>query len=276
MTMTTETFDYIRELVHDKSAIIIDDSKQYLVDTRMEPLVRDSEFSGADELVASLRSGRDRSLRDAIVNAMTTNETSFFRDHDVFDVLRDHVLPDLIEKRRHVRKLSFWCAAASSGQEPYSTLMLIRENFPELIDWEIEFVATDISTEMIDRCRKGEYNQLEMSRGLPAPLLVKYFERAGTAWQIHPDLREQVDFQIANLVEPLPTYVPREPDIVFIRNVLIYFEVEIKRRILEEVHTRLAPDGYMFLGGAETTLNLHQGFDRVQFERGGCFVPKKD
>ena len=276
MSMSAASFDYIRDLVHDLSAIIIDDSKRYLVDTRIEPLLRDSDFESVDALVESLRTGRDRTLRDAIVNAMTTNETSFFRDLDVFDVLKDHVLPDLIERRRDERKLTFWCAAASSGQEPYSVMMLLLEHFPEIANWDIEFVATDISSEMIDRCRKGEYNQLEVNRGLPAPLLVKYFERSGTGWRIRADLREMIDFQITNLVETWPACVPRKTDVVFIRNVLIYFDVSVKRQILENVDRRLKEDGTLFLGGAETTLNLHNGFERVQYERGGCFKKKLD
>jgi chemotaxis protein methyltransferase CheR len=180
-------------------------------------------------------------------------------------LLKKVVLPDLIKRRTASRQLNIWCAAASSGQEPYTIVLLLRESFPELSAWKVNFLATDISREMLNRCREGCYSQLEVNRGLPAALLVKYFRKIGTEWQIKEGLRRLIDFRQMNLAQAWPVLPPM--DIIFMRNVLIYFDIETKKNILTRVRKALKPDGYFFLGGAETTLNLDDSFKRVQIEK---------
>ena len=192
---------------------------------------------------------------------MTTHETSFFRDLNPFEALRLTVIPKLIAMRGQTRTLNIWCAACSSGQEPYTIAMLLRENFPALATWNVRLIATDLSEQILDRVREGIFTQAEVNRGLPAPLLVKYFKKVGLKWQLKDDLRRLVQFSEMNLIEAWPT-MPRM-DLVFLRNVLIYFSGETKRTILEKVARLLAPDGYLFLGGAETTLNLSESFCRT-------------
>jgi len=221
------------------------------------------------DLVARLRAQPFNGLHQKVVEAMTTNETSFFRDVHPFEALKKAVLPELIKKRATERKLNMWCAASSSGQEPYTMAMILREHFPTLANWTVRFIASDISMEMLERARAGRYSQLELNRGMPAPLLVKYFQRQGMEWQIKEDLRRMVEFRQMNLADTWPS-LP-EMDLVFMRNVLIYFDVPTKKEILGKVRRLLRPDGYLFLGIAETTLNLDGAFERVQFDKSGCY-----
>jgi len=207
------------------------------------------------------------------VEAMTTNETSFFRDFHPFEGLKKFVLPDLIARRAAERELTVWCAASSSGQEPYSLAMLIRENLPQLVSWRIRILATDLSSDVLARAREGRYSQLEVNRGLPASLLVKYFEKRGCDWYLRDDIRNMVDFQIVNLASAWPFLPPM--DIVMLRNVLIYFGVETKKDILAKVRRVLRPDGYLFLGGSETTFSIDDSFERVQLERATCYRVRK-
>jgi len=204
---------------------------------------------------------------------MTTNETSFFRDFHPFEDLKKIVLPALIARRSAERELRIWCAASSSGQEPYSLAMLIRESFPKLVSWKVHILATDLSTDILARAREGRYSQLEVNRGLPATLLVKYFEKRGCDWYLRDDIREMVEYQIVNLAGPWP-FLPAM-DIVMIRNVLIYFSVETKKEILAKVRRVLMPDGYFFLGAAETTFGIDTSFERVQLERATCYQVRK-
>ena len=192
---------------------------------------------------------------------MTTNETYFFRDQHPFDALAKAVLPQMIEKRMGRRALTLWCAACSSGQEPYTIAMVLREKFPELESWDVRILCTDISSEMLDRTRSGRYSQIEVNRGLPATMLIKYFGKVGTEWVVHEPLRRLLDVRALNLAGPWPSL--GQIDIVFMRNVLIYFDVGTKSTILENTARSLAPDGVLFLGGAETTINLTASFRRV-------------
>lgn len=256
----------MRKLVLEKSAIVLEAEKSYLVEARLVPVARREGFPSLSALIAKVRTcGSHDVLVKKVVEAMTTNETSFFRDFHPFEALKRDILPTLIQARANERKLSIWCAASSSGQEPYSTCMLLRESFPQLATWQITFYATDLSSEILNRAKEGIYSQLEVNRGLPAPLLVKYFTKVGAEWQIREDLRKMIDFRIVNLVESWPLMPPL--DIVFIRNVLIYFDVETKRQILGNIRRRLRPDGILMLGSAETTLNIDENFQRVQFEK---------
>jgi chemotaxis protein methyltransferase CheR len=267
--MMDEDFDLIRKLVREQSAIVLDDDKQYLVEARLAPLVRERQLGSIGDLVAQLRKTSANGLARQIVEAMVTTETSFFRDHQPFETLRKTVIPELIERRRNDRTLNIWCAASSSGQEPYSLALLFREYFPHLLGWKIKLLASDLSREMTARAREGRYSQFEVNRGLPAALLVKYFEQHGTSWQLHPAIRAMVDFQEINLAEPWPWLPPM--DLVMLRNVMIYFGIETKKAILSKVGRLLRSDGYLVLGGAETTFNLDDSYRRVESLKAGFY-----
>jgi chemotaxis protein methyltransferase CheR len=265
MTMTASEFDYIRRLVLEQSAIVLEDDKQYLAESRLLPLARREGFDSIGSLVVRLLAKKYDGLHRKVVEAMTTNETSFFRDFHPFEALRKMILPELILKRTASKELNIWSAACSSGQEPYSLVMLLQEDFPSLADWSIRLIASELSADMLARSREGRYTQLEVNRGLPARLLVKYFRQYGTDWEINETLRSKVEFQIMNLADYWPPLPPM--DIILMRNVLIYFGVETKKKILGKVRQALKPDGFLFLGGAETTFNLDDAFERVQFDR---------
>ncbi len=258
--ITPRDFEYIQTLVRERSAIQLEAGKEYLAESRLAPIVRSLGLSTLGDLIGKLRSEPAGALTSRVVEAMTTNETSFFRDLQPFEALRSTIVPALIKARSSERVLNLWCAASSSGQEPYTVMMVLRENFPQLLEWRIRFLATDLSTEMLRRSREGIYSQLEVNRGLPAKLLLKYFEKRGTDWQIAKSLRESIEFTELNLAGHWPAMPPL--DIIFIRNVLIYFDLPTKRTILGRMKKLLRPDGYLFLGGAETTLNVDEGFRR--------------
>lgn len=260
-TLRREDFDFVRQRVEAVSGIVLDDDKLYLVETRLQPLLRRLGFVTTEQMVRELRQKPDGELLAQIVEAMTTNETSFFRDGAVFEALRTGVIPELIRRNAATRRIDLWCAASSSGQEPYSVLMLLREHFPELATWTVRYVVSDISREMLERTRSGVYTQHEVNRGLPAALLIKYFDRRGLEWQVKPELRRMLDIRCINLVEQWPA-MPKL-DVVMIRNVMIYFDVETKKRILDRIQQVLRPDGFLFLGSAETPRLLTDGFRRA-------------
>ncbi|MGD0227677.1 MAG: protein-glutamate O-methyltransferase CheR [Terriglobia bacterium] len=269
MILSLPEFNYVRRLVLDQSAIVLEEDKGYLVESRLLPLARREGFASLSLLVQRLQAEPFQGLHRQAVEALTTNETSFFRDFHPFEALKKFVLPDLIAKRAAERELTIWCAASSSGQEPYSISMLIRESFPQLVSWKLHILATDLSTEMLARAREGRYSQLEVNRGLPATFLVKYFQKRGCDWYLRDDIRSMVDYQVVNLSSGFPFLPPM--DIVMMRNVLIYFGVQTKKEILAKVRRILRPDGYFFLGGAETTFSIDDSFERVQFERATCY-----
>lgn len=262
-------FDYIRELVRRGSAIVLEATKEYLVEARLGPLARKEGLGSLAELVARLRAEQNGPLQRKVIDAMTTNETLFFRDVHPFEALRKTVLPELIAARGPSRHLRIWSAACSTGQEPYTIAMTLRESFPELAAWKLDIFATDLSGEVLAKARAGTYGQIEVNRGLPAKLMIKYFTKQGVDWQVNEDLRKMVDFREMNLAETWPMMQPY--DVVFLRNVLIYFDVETKKSILGRVRRLLRPDGYLFLGAAETTMNLDDGFERVQIEKSGAY-----
>lgn len=272
MTLTAADFDYIRELVRREAAIVLEPGKEYLAVTRLDPIARSEGLASVSDLVARLRAQGRTPLHDEVVDALTTNETSFFRDIHPFESLRTHVLPEIVERNAWRRSLAIWCAACSSGQEPYSVAMLIREHFPELLGWNLLILGTDISPSMLAKAESGRFGQLEVNRGLPAQLLLKYFRRVGAQWELLPEVRSMVRFQRHNLVgiwPPLPPF-----DIVFLRNVLIYFDLDTKRSVLARVRSVLRPDGYLLLGGSETTLNIDDGFERVPIGRTTWYRPR--
>jgi chemotaxis protein methyltransferase CheR len=267
--MTDQEFDVVRRLLLERSAIILEPDKRYLVESRLGPVARRLGVETVGQLIARVRDEPGNGLRTEVVEAMVTTETSFFRDRHPFEALRKTGLPALIERRRHERRLHLWCAASSTGQEPYSLALLIREHFPELRAWKNLLLASDLSAEMLARAREGRYNQAEVNRGLPAAVLLKHFEQKGTDWQLSAQVRGMVDFQQINLAGPWPALPPM--DLILLRNVMIYFAVETKRVILDRVARLLRPDGYLILGGAETTFNLDDRFQRVEPYNSGFY-----
>ncbi|MEO6809559.1 MAG: protein-glutamate O-methyltransferase CheR [Isosphaeraceae bacterium] len=267
--MTDQDFDFIRAVVRDRSAIALEDGKQYLVESRLEPIIRDLGLGSISDLVGLLRSPLSTVLQQRVVEAMVTTETMFFRDVLPFEMIRKVILPDLVLRRAAERRLNVWCAACSTGQEPYSFAILIREYFPELSAWEIKILATDLSRDVLSRAREGVYKQAEVNRGLPASLLLKHFRQQGTSWKLHDDVRTMVDFQEFNLVRTWPPLPPM--DLVFLRNVMIYFDVETKKAILGRMARVLRPDGYLLLGGAETTFNLDNSYRRLNELKTGFY-----
>ncbi|MGH1343637.1 MAG: CheR family methyltransferase [Nannocystales bacterium] len=260
------SLSFVRKFIYDQSAIVIGSDKDYLVESRLLPIARKRGVAGVDGVVKLLQTRRDRSLESEVVEALTTNETYFFRDQHPFEILKNRVLPGLIERRTSSRRIRIWCGAASTGQEPYSVLMSIFETLPDPSQWDIDFVATDINETVLKKCRAGRYKQHEVNRGLPAPFLLKYFERSGMDWVVQERLRKLVTFRTLNLAESWP--FTEEFDIIFMRNVLIYFDVEMKSSILGRARKLLNTDGALFLGGAETTVNLDQNYESVRDGRG--------
>jgi len=254
-------FDYVRELVRSHTAISLDDSKVYLVNARLLPVARSTGFDSVVELIRRLRSQPFGDLHSKAVEAILTTETSFFRDFYPFDALRREVLPKLIESRRSsTRSIGIWSAGCSGGQEPYSVAMLVRDDFPELATWDLRLHASDVSTSVLEKSKSGLYSQNEINRGLPAPMLVKFFQQNGSDWRVNAEIRSMVSFFQHNLARDTPMIPPM--DIIMMRNVLIYFDVETKRRVLRRIRSHLSPGGYLMLGTAETTLNLDDGFQR--------------
>lgn len=265
MTMTGSDIDFICDIVRARSAIVLDRDKEYLIESRLQALARTRGDASVTDLIRAVKAAPAGKLRDEVVEAMTTNETSFFRDGHPFMALSNHILPDLLVARGKERAISIWCAASSSGQEPYTIAMLVQELIGSDPSWRVRLLATDIDTKMLERTKEGTFNQFEVNRGLPAPLLVRYFARKGMHYQVDAKLRAMVETKFLNLAEPLPTMPTM--DVVFLRNVLIYFDVETKRKILQGVKKIIAPDGYLFLGGAETTLNVDDSWERQTIGR---------
>lgn len=268
-TINENDLIYLRELILTRSAIVLEPEKNYLLQTRLEPVAKEAGLTSLEELAQKLRTTPSGPLHEKVVEAMTTNETSFFRDVSPFEAFKETVLPDIIKKRAKSQTLSIWCGASSSGQEPYTVAMVIREHFPELAHWKINFLATDISTQMLEKCRAGKYSQLEVNRGVPALLMMKYFEKKGMHWILKEHIRNMVDFQPLNLSGAWPP-MPKA-DIVWLRNVLIYFDAEMKKEIFQKVRNVMQPDGYLFLGGAETTMNLDEHFQRLPLIGTSCY-----
>ena len=258
---------FLRELVYRRSAIVLHPEKAYLFDSRLAPLAREVGLGSVDELVGKIRrEDTGTPLVRRVIEAMTTNETLFFRDLHPFEALKTRILPEVIRARSAQRSLRIWCAAASTGQEPYSIAMTVREHFPELATWDVKVIASDINRTVIERAREGVYRQSEVNRGLPTPMLVKYFERQGADWLVKPVIKQMVRFIELNLLEAWTAIGPQ--DIVFMRNVLLYFDVETKRRLLTRVRRLLPHDGFLVLGGAETASNVDENFVPVKIGGG--------
>lgn len=268
--MSPADFAFLCEFLLKHSGLALTESKRYLVESRLVPLAMSSNLKDVSELVRELRTGRNSVLTTAVIEEMTTNETSFFRDLNPFEELRLRLLTKLLDARRTRHTLRIWSAASSTGQEAYSIAMTLLEAIPDIRQWRIEIVATDIAEKILVRAREGVYSQLEVQRGLPASLLVKYFDNHPKGFQVKADLRRMVSFQKLNLLEPFARLGMF--DIVFCRNVLIYFDVASKADLLNRIARQLTPDGYLFLGAAETVLGLNTPFERCQTSKGAVYA----
>ncbi|MDZ7962114.1 MAG: protein-glutamate O-methyltransferase CheR [Aulosira sp. DedQUE10] len=269
MGVSTTDFDFLRELVYRHSAVVLSADKTYLAELHLQPIATSVGFVTIADLVTYLRNQPFSSLHSQVIEALVTNETSFYRDIHPFEALQKFVVPELVKKRAIERSLNIWCAACSHGQEPYSIAMLIREYFPLLANWSFKLIASDFSLKALARARQGRYNQLEIQRGLPKNLRDRYFHKLDNGWQIHDEILGMVEFRQINLVKTWSS-LPKS-DVIFLRNVLIYFDIPTKKALLQKIKQQLSPDGYLFLGNAETTINLDTSFERVQLHKGICY-----
>ncbi|MBL6959080.1 MAG: protein-glutamate O-methyltransferase [Rhodospirillales bacterium] len=264
--MNPADFEFISGLLKDRSGLVLTPDKSYLLESRLMPVARKHGMPGLEELIQAVRGASEGPLVVDVTEAMTTNESFFFRDTKPFDLFREIILPPLLESRAAKKSFRIFCAAASSGQEPYSLAIILREAGAKLDGWKIDIIGTDISTEILDKARAGLYSQFEVQRGLPIQLLVKYFEKKDDQWQISQDLRDMVTYKEYNLLgnlSPLGQF-----DVVFCRNVLIYFDRETKGKVLDSIAGLMPKDGTLFLGGAETVLGISERFKPIPDQRG--------
>ena len=264
--MTPEDFEFLSGAIKKQSGLVLTKEKAYLLDSRLMPVARAHDLKDLEELVKSLRANPGGTLMEKVTEAMTTNESFFFRDIKPFDMFREYVLPQLIEKRAATKTIRIWCAAASNGQEPYSLAIILKEEAAKLSGWISKILGTDISRNVLEKARKGYYTQFEVQRGLPIQQLVAHFQKQGDMWSIEPSLKAMVQYKEFNLLddpESLGTF-----DVVFCRNVLIYFDAETKTRILDGISRLMPVDGMLFLGGAETVLGITDKFKPIAGQRG--------
>ena len=264
--MTGLDYEYFRKFLRERSGLVLSADKHYLLESRLLPVARRAGLASLAELVHRLRGIDCEALAAEVVEAMTTNESFFFRDKIPFEHFRDTIIPRLIAARNPRRRIRIWCAAASTGQEPYSLAMSIKEMGDRLSGWQIEIIATDISSEALRRARSGIYSQFEVQRGLPIMLLLKYFKQIGENWQIGPDIRAMVQFRVLNLISDFSRLGMF--DLVFCRNVLIYFDQPTKISVLDRLAQNLDRDGYLVLGAAETVVGLTDSLKPVPDCRG--------
>lgn len=252
--MNKDDFNFYCRMLYEKSGLALTPEKTYLVESRLLPVARKNGFNLLEDLTQALKSGAAPALLRQIVDAMMTNETLFFRDHRPYGQFKSIVLPALLKAREGKKSLRIWSAACSTGQEPYSIAMILREVLPKPEEWGIDMLATDISDTALSQARKAEYNQFEIQRGLPIHMVMKHFKQDGTVWHLENKIRNMVRFESFNLLERMDRFGTL--DVIFCRNVLIYFDEETKKRVLAGLAKRLAPDGYLFLGGSETVIGL--------------------
>ena len=267
--MTPQDYEYICNILKERSGLLLSADKQYLIESRLLPLARRAGLSGIGELAQKMKSGDDALIVD-VVEAMTTNETFFFRDKIPFDNFKDTVIPDLIKARASRRSLRIWCAASSTGQEPYSLAMLLKEMGSALTGWRVEIVATDLSQEVLEKSKSGMYSQFEVQRGLPIQMLVKYFDQVGEFWQLKPTVRSMVQYRQLNLLKDFSHL--GKFDVIFCRNVLIYFDQATKIDVFNRLLKANESDGCLFLGAAETVVGLTNSYRPCQ-QRRGVYVP---
>jgi chemotaxis protein methyltransferase CheR len=263
--VTPPEYEYLRKLLREKSGLDLSADKQYLIESRLLPLARKSGLSSIGELVQKLQGGSS-ALITGVVEAMTTNETFFFRDKVPFDHFRDTIMPEILRARAGRKSIRIWCAAGSTGQEPYSLAMCLKEMGAALSGWRVEILATDLSQEVLEKSKSGIYSQFEVQRGLPIQLLVKYFKQIGEYWQVNPDVRAMVQHRQLNLLHDFSQLGVF--DVIFCRNVLIYFDQETKNSIFNRLARAIEPDGFLVLGAAETVVGLTDAFKPVSDRRG--------
>jgi chemotaxis protein methyltransferase CheR len=264
--VTPLDYDYLRKLLKDRSGLTLSADKQYLVESRLLPVARKAGVPGLSGLVQKLKEPGAEALITEVVEAMTTNESFFFRDKIPFDHFRNEIMPSLLAARAAQRSIRIWCAAASTGQEPYSLAMCLKEMAPKVAGWRIEILGTDLSVEVLEKAKTGIYSQFEVQRGLPIQFLVKYFAQIGETWQIAPELRAMVQYKSLNLLQGFSHLGMF--DVVFCRNVLIYFDQPTKVDVLDRMAKIMQPDGYLVLGAAETVVGLTDTFKPVPDQRG--------
>lgn len=264
--MRITDFELYKTLLKEKSGLVLTQDKSYLVESRLNPVAKKWGYPSLEAMTVALQGVPEKGLVTDIVEAMTTNETSFFRDSRPFERLKSTVLPYMLETRAATRKLRIWCAAASSGQEPYTISMMIKEEGMKFTGWNIEHIATDISNDILETARNGSYSQFEVQRGLPIQLLMKYFNQVEDRWVISDEIKKMVQYKYFNLLDSMS--MMGQFDIVFCRNVLIYFDEGDKRKILENMARQMKPDAFLFLGGAETVLGITDAFVPHPTERG--------
>jgi chemotaxis protein methyltransferase CheR len=271
--MKPADLELLAKLLKEQSGLVVTPEKAYLLENRLQPVARKWGLDSIDALVGAMRARADHKMIKDVVDAMTTNESLFFRDMKPFDNLRDILLPELMKARAASKRIRIWSAACSSGQEPYSISMLLTEMGPKVAGWRFEIVATDLSSEIIGRAKDGVYSQFEVQRGLPITMLVKYFSQDGDKWRINDKIRSMVQYREFNLLDH-----PRmlgQFDIVFCRNVLIYFDQPTKGKVLAGIADQMAPDGGLYLGGAETVLGITDRFEPIPGQRGVYRVSQK-
>ena len=272
MQVSPPQFSYLRGLLKKKTGVVIDESKQYLVIARLLPIVKQRKLPSLDTLIDRIRTAPGSPLENDVMNAMMTHETSFFRDKTPFETLKS-IIPNFLRERVGTKQLTIWSAACSTGQEPYSIAILLNEHFHDLLSsWKVRIVATDISNVVLDRGREGVYSELEIVRGLPTPLLTKYFHPFQSNWSIAQSCRHFVEFRQLNLNDTWP--ITMSYDIVFLRNVLLYFDTKTRGEVLEKMARVIRPDGALFLGGAETMLGLNTGYERLTGNGCSYYKPK--
>ncbi len=264
--MRTEDFELISGLLKQRSGLVLPIDKVYLLESRLTPIAHKRGLETLDDLVNEVRLKRKEDLLTEITEAMTTNESFFFRDNKPFDLFKDTVMPQLMQSRSSKRKLRIWCAAASTGQEPYSLAIILKEMEAKLPGWNIEIIGTDISQEVLDKAKVGLFSQFEVQRGLPIQLLIKYFNQVGDMWQISDEIKNMVSYRKFNLLDPFT--LMGSFDVIFCRNVLIYFDQPTKTEVLERMRKLIPDDGTLFLGAAETVLGITDKFKPVQGQRG--------
>lgn len=268
--MNPTDFQFVSTFVHERAGIKLGPSKLYRVLPALERVARHTGYASVEALVQGLRSQPFGALHKCVIEAMTVNETSFFRDGKPFMAFKDEILPALMERRSHTRTINIWSAACSSGQEPYSLAMILREQAPVLRGWTIRILATDLAENVLAHARAGRYSDFEVQRGLSAERLQAHFVREGTHWVVRPDLRSMIQFRPLNLVASAWPVMPRM-DVVFLRNVMIYFDKATRIRILRRVHQSMQPDGYLLLGGGETILSIETDFERSSVGQGNVY-----
>lgn len=258
-SITAENYAFLQRYIYQESGIVLDAGKSYLIESRLLPIVKQENLSTLNDLCSLLRATAPLHLKSRVVESMTTNETLFFRDLSVFDALQKEILPKIVEARRAVKRINIWSAAASSGQEAYSIAMLLREMGLE--GWRVQILGTDLNQQILDKAAAGRYLQIEVNRGLPAKYLVRHFTRVGLDWQINDNLRSMVTFQRFDLRNSMAGLGPF--DLVFCRNVLIYFDIQTKKQILASIRRTMSSGALLALGAAETTINLDSAYNRV-------------